>query len=72
VIVAFSSGAAFDLYGRKKPLAFFFVCMIVGWIVLPLGWGASDHTLWKGYFVSSVLIGFIKPLSEMPYVPDLI
>jgi len=56
LIINLSSGFIFDTYGRKKPQAFFYFCVVIGWIMYPLGWGSSDHTLWEGYFISVILL----------------
>ena len=57
VVVTWIFGALYDIYGRRKPAIFFYICISLGWAILPLGWGSSTPTVWTGFFLANVLIG---------------
>jgi len=60
-------GGLVDTYGRKKPAWVMFILASLGWVVLPLGWGggsvAQAGSLWSGYLISSLLIGFTNNIT---------
>lgn len=65
-------GALFDIIGRRKPAWFFFTMVSLGWAILPLGIGASHHTLWTGYFLATTLNNFSANVNAIPIIPDII
>ena len=42
VAVTLIFGPIYDMYGRKKPAIFFYICLACGWALLPIGWGSSS------------------------------
>ena len=75
--VTLISGPLYDIIGRKKPSVFFYLCVSIGWVILPLNFGADvknpqESTLWFGYFISNALIGLSAKILTLPYIPDII
>jgi MFS family permease len=72
ILLNFLAGPIYDTIGRKLPVLVLYACTSLGLFMIPLGWGAAEHTPFKGYLVGWILLQTNIIISYIPFVPDLI
>ena len=66
VVAEICIGTIYDLFGRKKPLVFTYICSTIGTLITPLG----SSLYW--FQVTRIFVCILNITAMLPFIPDLL
>jgi MFS family permease len=66
VLAEIGIGTIYDIYGRKKPMVFTYICSTIGTLITPLG-----SSIWW-FQVSRIFVCVLNVTAMLPFIPDLL